>query len=399
MPTRNHPANASNPPRSSLAALVATAGAALALTASTAAHAGATVIASGPAPATFTLPSSPAKHGSVSATCPAHTDAKILDLTITTPSLSVSVQPPAPPDAVYVRLILPSGWTATTTRTWPVLYLLTGHGASYASWTCDTFIEDYVEKAGVIVVMPDGTRHYSASDPPDSLTSGIPGEYSDWESPSNDGSPEAWETFHLTELRQLLESSYHASTTRAIAGLSMGGLGAMAYAARHPGMFAAAASYSGFVHTNGAWGLAAENGMLLLAGQDTNAPWGYFPGTPGAALFGTQWPAHDPTELASALLSIPLFVSSGNGTPGTLPGEDDSAAAEAFETGVYSMNSDFVAALKSANGGTYPSGLTIDAYGNGTHSWAYWDAAVCRSLPMLMSALHVPYTPGTCTTP
>jgi diacylglycerol O-acyltransferase/trehalose O-mycolyltransferase len=29
----------------------------------------------------------------------------------------------------------------------------------------------------------------------------------------------------------------------------MGGLGAMAYAARHPGMFRAAASYSGNLHT------------------------------------------------------------------------------------------------------------------------------------------------------
>ena len=38
---------------------------------------------------------------------------------------------------------------------------------------------------------------------------------------------------------------------RVIAGLSMGGLGAMDYAARHPGMFKAAASYSGVLDTTG----------------------------------------------------------------------------------------------------------------------------------------------------
>jgi diacylglycerol O-acyltransferase / trehalose O-mycolyltransferase / mycolyltransferase Ag85 len=35
----------------------------------------------------------------------------------------------------------------------------------------------------------------------------------------------------------------------AVAGASMGGLGALAYAARHPGLFRAAASFSGIVDT------------------------------------------------------------------------------------------------------------------------------------------------------
>ena len=61
------------------------------------------------------------------------------------------------------------------------------------------------------------------------------GFYSDWRARS--GGPSRWETFHLTELRQLLERDWRAGNRRVVAGLSMGGLGAMAYAARHPGMF------------------------------------------------------------------------------------------------------------------------------------------------------------------
>ncbi|HEY0688102.1 MAG TPA: alpha/beta hydrolase-fold protein [Kribbella sp.] len=43
----------------------------------------------------------------------------------------------------------------------------------------------------------------------------------------------------------VLEQNWGASTNRVVAGLSMGGQGALLYAARHPGMFRAAAAYSG----------------------------------------------------------------------------------------------------------------------------------------------------------
>ncbi|MFE2475164.1 alpha/beta hydrolase-fold protein [Streptomyces sp. NPDC059389] len=62
-----------------------------------------------------------------------------------------------------------------------------------------------------------------------------------------DGGPPAWETYLLDELRPLPASGYRAGTERAVAGLSMGGLGAMKLAAAHPGTFRAVASYSGAV--------------------------------------------------------------------------------------------------------------------------------------------------------
>ena len=65
------------------------------------------------------------------------------------------------------------------------------------------------------------------------------GFYSNW----RDG--RAGRTFTCDELRADPRRRYGAGARRAIAGLSMGGLGAMDYAARRPRMFRAAASFSG----------------------------------------------------------------------------------------------------------------------------------------------------------
>jgi len=142
---------------------------------------------------------------------------RTVDLTIRSPALGASAQ---------VRLLTPQGWTAGRTgRTWPVLYLLHGCCDTYDSWERETDLARIPALRDVLVVMPSG---------------GQVGFYSDWLNHGRRGPP-AWETFHLVELRRILERDYAAGTRRAVAGLSMGGLGAMAYAARHPGMFAAAA--------------------------------------------------------------------------------------------------------------------------------------------------------------
>jgi diacylglycerol O-acyltransferase / trehalose O-mycolyltransferase len=146
------------------------------------------------------------------------------DLTIDSPALGRTAM---------VRLLLPRHFTTQPNRRWPVLWLLHGCCDTYQSWTRSTDVEQLAGLADVLVVMPEA---------------GDVGYYSDWYHPGRVG-PSRWETFHLTELRQLLERDWRAGDRRVIAGLSMGGLGAMAYAARHPGMFRAAASYSGVLHT------------------------------------------------------------------------------------------------------------------------------------------------------
>jgi S-formylglutathione hydrolase FrmB len=129
---------------------------------------------------------------------------------------------------VKVRLLLPVHYAARPGVRWPVLYLLHGCCDTYQSWTRSTDVEALTAHSDVLVVMPDG---------------GKAGFYSDWLTGPH------WETFHLAELRQILQRDYRAGTVMAIAGASMGGLGALAYAARQHGLFRAAASFSGIVDT------------------------------------------------------------------------------------------------------------------------------------------------------
>jgi diacylglycerol O-acyltransferase / trehalose O-mycolyltransferase len=267
-----------------------------------------------------------------------------LDLTIESAALGTTAK---------VRLLTPRGWSPSTGRRWPVLYLLHGCCDSYVSWTRSTDIEELPQLREVLVVMPEG---------------GDVGFYSNWvEGP-------AWQDFHLGELPAILERRYGAGTRRAIAGLSMGGLGAMVYAARRPRMFRAAASFSGVLHPlddPGVW-----LGLFSMHTSDPLAVWGDPETDPRA------WERHDPTELADRLRGIPLFVSSGDGRPGPFeaPGRD----VDQIERMVHAESRAFVRRLAEL-------GIPVEAdfYGAGVHDWTYFGRELERSLPLLLGPLGV----------
>jgi diacylglycerol O-acyltransferase / trehalose O-mycolyltransferase len=270
--------------------------------------------------------------------------------------VDVTVRSPALGRPAKVRLLTPDGWSAGTRRRWPVLYLLHGCCDTYESWTRSTRIEDLRGLRDVLVVMPEG---------------GDVGFYSNWQGHGSGGAP-GWETFHLVELRRLLERRYGAGTRRAVAGLSMGGLGAMAYAARHRGLFAAAASFSGLLQPRG-----DARGLLALFGRYTPDPlavWGRPRGR------GSTWAAHDPTALARRLRGLPLFVSSGNGEPGPL--DRARRRRDPVEATVDRESHAFTARLRRLR-----IRATTDFYGRGTHDWPYWERELERALPMLRRAL------------
>lgn len=278
--------------------------------------------------------------------------AGMLDLTIDSPALGATAM---------VRLLLPDGWTPRPSQTWPVLYLLHGAGDDYTAWTRSTDVRALTDNVEMLVVMPSG---------------GTDGFYSDWLNHGL-GGPPRWETFHLLELRQILETYYGAGRQRAIAGLSMGGFGAMSYAGRHPGMFAAAAAFSGLVHTTyeDTRGTSLIEGVLVKDGYDPMALWG------DAQLNADVWAAHNPYDLARNLVGIPLYVSCGNGTPGPLdpPGTPPDLLIEPL---LAQENAAFVSRIR-AWGGT----ITADLYGPGTHNWPWWQRELHRSIPMLQQAV------------
>ncbi|WP_229322042.1 alpha/beta hydrolase family protein [Streptomyces sp. UNOC14_S4] len=276
--------------------------------------------------------------------------ARQLDLTVSSPALGRTAG---------VRLLTPDGWRSRPHRSWPVLWLLHGCCDDYTSWTANTDLAGIPELRRVLVVMPEG---------------GTAGFYSDWRNHGARGAPR-WETFHLTELRRLLERSYGAGPGRAVAGLSMGGFGALSYAARHPGMFRAAASYSGVADPLYQQGGPA-NVLAIVRGQgaDPYALWG------DPVADRRIWAEHDPYVLAGALRRLPVFLSCGDGTAGPF---DPPGATSAYET-LFLAESRHVADRLHALGNHR---LVTDFYGHGTHEWPYWQRELHRSLPLLLGAM------------
>ncbi|CAL9637663.1 alpha/beta hydrolase [Streptomyces griseomycini] len=262
---------------------------------------------------------------------------------------------------VKVRLLTPDGWNPDDRRRhWPTLWLLHGCCGDYTSWTARTDVAETDGLRDVLVVMPEA---------------GWNGWYSDWWNHGRGGDP-AWETFHTVELRHLLERDWGAGRDRVVAGLSMGGQGALLYAARHPGMFKAAAAYSGSAHP-------------LLNDESVDRIMGFFAGQGDDPLrvWGDPvaqrriWRAHDPFHLAGRLKSVPVYLSCGDGTTGPL---DPPGGTSALEADFNRQNHALAAELKRVGA----KHLTTHFYGPGTHGWAYWERELHASLPMLLGALR-----------
>jgi diacylglycerol O-acyltransferase / trehalose O-mycolyltransferase len=280
---------------------------------------------------------------------------RLRDLTIDSPALGRLAK---------VRLLLPRRFAVQPSRRWPVLWLLHGCCDTYQAWTRSTGLEDLADLDGVLVVMPEA---------------GQVGFYSDWYNGGH-GGPPRWESFHLSELRPLLERGWRAGDRRAVAGVSMGGLGAIAYAARHPGMFRAAAAYSGILDVRlqdgPIPGPRLVQNLLRAYGEDPGALWG----DPGRQ--ADVWAAHNPYDLAARLRGVGVFVSVGNGQPGPLDGPAPSQQARQIEQALQPQVLAFAGRLRQL---AIP--VQLDAYGPGTHDWPYWQRALRRSLPLLLHAL------------
>lgn len=110
----------------------------------------------------------------------------------------------------------------------PVIYLLHGLTGNFENWAQKTELEKYASGYSFIIVMPDGANGWytdSATEPDDK-----------------------YESFLIKELIPEIESKFRAKSTRenrAVAGLSMGGYGAMKFGLKYPANFALVGSFSG----------------------------------------------------------------------------------------------------------------------------------------------------------
>jgi S-formylglutathione hydrolase FrmB/SAM-dependent methyltransferase len=201
----------------------------------------------------------------------------------------------------------------------PVLYLLHGLSDDETIWTRRTSIERYAADAGIAVVMPRAGRSF----------------YQD------EAYGGAYWTFLSSELPAVVARFFRVSTAREdtfVAGLSMGGYGAMRWALSEPGRFAAAASLSG---------------ALDIVGQMT-----------GGALADEvpQVFAGGPVPRSSDLLAL-----LDDTDPARLPALYVACGTEDF---LVEDNRRFLA--RAAERGV---AVTVD-WRPGTHEWGFWDAVI-----------------------
>ena len=150
---------------------------------------------------------------------------------------TIDVQSKAMKKNLKAAVVLPAKYK-NSTNNFPVLYLLHGGQGSFRDWLTKTpdrlLLHRLADQYNIIIVTPEGntTSYY-------------------FDSPLQKESQ--FETFISKEVIETIESRYRVIKNRkgrVIAGLSMGGHGAMFIAARHPELYAAAGSMSGVMNIN-----------------------------------------------------------------------------------------------------------------------------------------------------
>jgi S-formylglutathione hydrolase FrmB len=134
------------------------------------------------------------------------------------------------------NVILPADYRTSKTTRYPVLYLLHGLSGHYTDWLTRTNIADYASQYRIIVVMPEGNNSWYVDGAPVRTASGS-------ERPGD-----KYESYLLQEVLPDVDKRYRTIQSRygrAVAGLSMGGYGAIKFGVKHPSTFAFAGSMSG----------------------------------------------------------------------------------------------------------------------------------------------------------
>ncbi len=130
--------------------------------------------------------------------------------------------------SVSYNVVLPPDYAQSPGTRYPVLYLLHGLSDHYSTWVLRTNLVDHATPYRLIVVTPEGNNGWYT----DSAT--VPAD--------------RYESYLLEELIPHAQSRYctlEEGYARGVAGLSMGGYGALKLALKHPQDFAFAASMSG----------------------------------------------------------------------------------------------------------------------------------------------------------
>jgi S-formylglutathione hydrolase FrmB len=266
-----------------------------------------------------------------------------------------------------VRITLPNDYFQSGTVRYPVLYLLHGGaGGNSAQWTTGGgAVEAITANRPLITVMPDG---------------GKVGWYTNWVDQS--AGAQAWRDFHVDQLIPWIDANMRtiaAKGGRAIAGLSMGGFGAIRYAQDRPDLFAYAGSFSGAVDLGDSGTRSVVTQQAMQNGFPAYGPFGspFWP-------FDGTWNALNPVNRAARLqgVSVALYAGAGSNDQDVLEGTMR-ASAERLHNAMNAAGLPHFWWMYGRPGNGCDGG----------HNFGCWNFALNDAVPRMLGVLQAPTTP------
>lgn len=253
-------------------------------------------------------------------------------------------------DVAYT-VYLPSDYE-TSSRTYPVVYLLHGYTDDNTGWLQFGEINRYADKAIAEGIIPP-------------MIIVMPNADSSWYINSYDGK-ENYEDFFVKEFMPAVEKEYRIKAEkkyRGVAGLSMGGYGTLILSLKHPELFSAAAPLSAAVFDDEILTATADDRYDAVFGQL------YGRGLKGKDRLNKDWYANSvlkivETKTADELKKVRYWIDCG----------DDDALTKG--------NCLLHLALVDKK---VPHEYRIR---DGGHSWTYWRTGITDALKFIGDSFH-----------
>ncbi len=242
----------------------------------------------------------------------------------------------------------------TSSRYYPAVYLLHGYTDNDTGWLqfgeANMIADKEIAESEIppmILVMPDGGVSWYVNNYNDSVR---------------------YEDFFFKEFIPYIEQHYRIRSDkryRAVAGLSMGGYGALVYALKHPDMFSACAAFSPGIYTD-------EEIINMNDGIWKRVLGVVFdPNLEGKARISKQFTENDPfyivkSEDINKIRSVRLYIDVG---------DDDF---------LYKGNSSFHILLRDMK---IPHEYRVR---DGGHQWSYWRSGLPDGLKYIGVSFHQP---------
>jgi len=283
-----------------------------------------------------------------------------------------------------LKIYLPAGYDPADARRYPVFYYLHGLGGDENNWLEGAKLDQAADRLALeaIVVMPDGDNNFYVDSALDTRYDAC---LKDGEGMFMAKQPRAktcvkaakYETYVTKDLIGFVDGKYKTIPTRearGIAGLSMGGFGALVLSMRHPELFSAVASHSGLITPLYKGPYPYEKGKVELHSSYASLSTAFKAiGDLGAWVIGVfgpdieNWRAYDPTAMAQKL------------TPGALGIYLDCGTEDEF---LFNNSVQYLHEVLEARGIKHEYYL-----GPGHHSFEFWKARVPNSLVFLRDRL------------